>query len=230
MYEISHKKTIFAPLFNEPKSHKLMINVYFKDRALTICKKDDALLKEQDVVLLHPSDERELSDVPEMFVGNIAVNHLAIAVEDLSTEEDTFNKIFSKVRPINAGGGVIQSGDKYLMILRRGVWDMSKGKQERGEDIKLTAQREIKEEVGLECTPQELITVTHHLYKIGDALVIKHTHWFKMEADNCPKTTPQTEEEIERCEWFNAQQIKELMPKTFASIRELIYKAGIVKQ
>lgn len=214
-------KKLFLRHFLTSRNLTDMINVYFKNRALTICKKDDALLKEQGIVILRPSDKNELADIPEMFVSNPTAYHWAIVVEEPNTEEDIFNDIFSNVRPINAGGGIIHSDGKYLMIYRNGMWDMSKGKQEPGENIRDTAHREIREETGLECTPKELVGITHHLYRINRELVIKHTHWFKMEAEGCPKTTPQTEEGIEKCVWLTTAEVKEYLNKAFPSIREI---------
>jgi hypothetical protein len=51
---------------------------------------------------------------------------------------------------IKAGGGlVINPFGKILLIFRRGVWDLPKGKQDPGETLAQTAMREVQEETGL---------------------------------------------------------------------------------
>ena len=51
---------------------------------------------------------------------------------------------------IKAGGGlVLNPFGKVLLIFRRGVWDLPKGKQDPGETLAQTAVREVCEETGL---------------------------------------------------------------------------------
>ena len=55
-----------------------------------------------------------------------------------------------KFKVIKAAGGVVQnSQNKYLLIFRRGKWDLPKGKIDKGETIKNAATREVMEETGL---------------------------------------------------------------------------------
>ena len=53
-----------------------------------------------------------------------------------------------------AAGGVVLRKDSHssdvLCIFRNGVWDLPKGKQAKGEDLRTCALREIKEETGLQ--------------------------------------------------------------------------------
>ena len=48
-----------------------------------------------------------------------------------------------------------ESGE-FLIIKRNGVWDLPKGKLEKGEDFETAALREVEEETGLE----EMVAVT----------------------------------------------------------------------
>ena len=86
-------------------------------------------------------------------------------------------------REVNAAGGLVmasagtltgastgsQEEARYLFIQRNGLWDLPKGHQEPGEDIRATALREVSEETGIPlerlriadnacaraCTPEE---------------------------------------------------------------------------
>ena len=56
-------------------------------------------------------------------------------------------------REVNAAGGLVvrrtEDGPVFLFIRRNGLWDLPKGHQEAGEDIRTTALREVCEETGL---------------------------------------------------------------------------------
>ena len=66
-------------------------------------------------------------------------------------------------REVNAAGGLVmasagtltgastgsQEEARYLFIQRNGLWDLPKGHQEPGEDIRATALREVSEETGI---------------------------------------------------------------------------------
>lgn len=112
--------------------------------------------------------------------------------------------------PVTAAGGyVLRAGEagaalearRLLLIFRRGVWDLPKGKQEAGETVRQCALREVREETGLERV-QALgaLGPTVHGYRDGARYAVKTTHWFLMET---PETglTPQRGEGIEEALW-----------------------------
>ena len=49
----------------------------------------------------------------------------------------------------DAKDGITNDGARYLFIRRNGLWDLPKGHQEPGEDIRTTALREVSEETGI---------------------------------------------------------------------------------
>lgn len=88
-------------------------------------------------------------------------------------------------RPVTAAGGYVvcphPDGVALLLIHRRGVWDLPKGKQDPGEDVSTCALREVKEEVGiddLQLGPG--LGYTLHGYPDGDTYAVKTTHWYLM--------------------------------------------------
>ncbi|MEO1075045.1 MAG: NUDIX hydrolase [Bacteroidota bacterium] len=93
-------------------------------------------------------------------------------------------------REVVAAGGLVvrkhQGTPVVLLIHRRGVWDLPKGKQDDGETVAETALREVREEVGIETLYMlGAADVTMHGYAEKGRYRVKTTHWYWM-------TTPQT--------------------------------------
>ncbi|MGM0506667.1 MAG: NUDIX hydrolase [Bacteroidota bacterium] len=111
------------------------------------------------------------------------------------------------MKQVDAGGGVVFRKDRgvcsLLLIFRRGVWDLPKGKLESGESIESCALREVKEETG--ACPLDIISslqTTRHTYREGGELISKRTYWFAMEhTGELHDLTPQKEEQIESVAW-----------------------------
>ena len=105
-----------------------------------------------------------------------------------------------------AGGYVVPASPRVgvpvvLAIHRLGVWDLPKGKQDPGESLKACAEREVREEVGIETVhTQAPLGITSHGYETYKRYVVKTTHWFLMKT---PATTftPQVDEQIARVAW-----------------------------
>lgn len=109
---------------------------------------------------------------------------------------------------IEAGGGVVyretgKDGSEVVLIKRRGLWDLPKGKKEGNETVKECAVREVSEEIGISIPMiSYFLTKTYHEYRENGKLIGKITHWYLMEPDD-PETefTPQKEEQIEEVRW-----------------------------
>lgn len=115
---------------------------------------------------------------------------------------------------VTAAGGVIyregEKGPDVLLIYRNGVWDLPKGKLEKGESVEECARREVAEEVGIPL-PQiekELVQTVHTYTRNGNKYE-KTTHWFKMKTGVRQDFTPQTKEGIERVEWLPLERAKQ---------------------
>ncbi len=114
------------------------------------------------------------------------------------------------VEPITAAGGVVfkimdDHGPSILLIYRRGVWDLPKGKLEIGESIRECAIREVAEEVGITVMPQITFELpdTYHEYEQHGRRYGKTTHWFGMQlpSDSDVNFDPQVEEGIKKVSW-----------------------------
>ena len=123
---------------------------------------------------------------------------------------------------IAAGGLVQNSKGEFLLIYRRGFWDLPKGKLDAGEFIPECAVREVQEETGiqtLELGPF-ICTTTHHYFdKWLNKDVVKHTHWYTMLSLENEALVPQTEEDIEKIEWVPREQLPQYLLQTYPTIR-----------
>ncbi len=113
------------------------------------------------------------------------------------------------MKEVTAAGGVLyrnsggHSNPKVLLIFRRGVWDLPKGKLESGESIEECARREVSEEVGCSCPEiHSRLKDTYHEYQEDHQLIGKTTHWFAMSLlDGNEELQPEKREGIEKLEW-----------------------------
>lgn len=113
------------------------------------------------------------------------------------------------MKKLTAAGGVLfrevekEEPTEVLLIYRRGVWDLPKGKIEQGESIEECAQREVAEEVGsIQPKLHSRLDDTYHEYTEGSQEIGKTTHWYAMSlsADN-GNLKPEKQEGIEKLEW-----------------------------
>ena len=109
-------------------------------------------------------------------------------------------------RPVTAGGGYVAcplpDGDVAVLVIhRRGVWDLPKGKLDPGETVEACALREVQEEVGIDNlrTVCPLGTTVHGYVRAG-TFDVKTTHWYLMRTSD-RSFEPEAEEDIERVAW-----------------------------
>lgn len=124
-----------------------------------------------------------------------------------------------------AAGGLVQAQGKLLMIKRRGVWDMPKGKVEQGEDISTAAIREVQEETGLQGELEmelESPLITWHTFRADGQRILKKTYWFKMQASEQERGKPQAEEEIEEVRWMKAADALEAVKPSYRNLHNLL--------
>lgn len=132
------------------------------------------------------------------------------------------------MRKIIAAGGLVFNNERQLlMILRRGKWDLPKGKLDAGESIEECALREVREETGV--TNLKIINflgITEHSYFDSwiNEDVKKETHWFVMETTGENLLKPQTEEDIEEIKWIDSTHIMQFASLTYPNIRAIIEK------
>jgi 8-oxo-dGTP pyrophosphatase MutT (NUDIX family) len=207
----------------------MYIKLYFNDKPLFLC---DALSDEIRVYAHH--DDAVLIDEFSHPAVNAMIHemrrekvHAGIFIHpDLGTLKKAFWKKFMLIQ---AGGGLVENGkSEYLFMLRRGKWDLPKGKLDAGETLEQCALREVREETGLrEVRLEAPLLVTYHTYDENGRHILKETHWFRMKASGDQSVVPQLEEQITKLVWADRQKIIGLVKSTFPSIVDVLQTAGL---
>ncbi len=203
-----------------------MRKIYFQDRCICICGAASSVLADPNSIEYHLNNVSDVTTLISMLEGSAMLQKVYIPSSD---EEATYRMIAEEFKEVNAAGGLVRNrrGD-CLMIRRSGLWDLPKGHQEAGEDIKVTAVREVMEETGLkEITASDLICVTDHVYFRDGLWHLKHTWWYQMECLTPNDLVPQREEGISRVEWVARTSLPPYLKTSYASIVEVFRQAKI---
>ncbi len=197
-----------------------MHKIYFEKRCIVICNGGDEALSDPNCVEFHPGEGPSLESLVRMFEVSGTLSRIYIPTSDT---EKTYKRLCSEFREVNAAGGLVSNrrGD-YLLISRNGFWDLPKGHQEAGEDIEVTAIREVQEETGVDQLQiRRLICVTDHCYLRGGVWYLKHTWWYDMLYTDPTNLTPQREEDISKAAWVAKSSLPPFLKNTFPSILEV---------
>ena len=131
-------------------------------------------------------------------------------------------------KTIVAAGGLVQNENgEILLMFRRGVWDMPKGKLDDGESIEQCAVREVEEETGLQRIELgKFICNTYHEYfdKWTKKELTKETHWYAMRVYGNQTLSPQKEEDIEEIVWVKPEDAVYYMNNMHKNIIQVIEK------
>lgn len=138
---------------------------------------------------------------------------------DKESCEEAIKKPF---KIIKAAGGVVIKGNKMLLMFRRGVWDLPKGKLDDGESSRQAAVREVQEETGVRAALGERICTTWHTYNLNGNRILKRTKWYRMTVLDDSRMAPQAEEDIEKLVWLDQKETKLALTNSFSSIRYVI--------
>lgn len=202
----------------------MYIKIYFDDKPVFLCNQIDTTIEEYRH---HPD---------AVFIDEISAPAINSLLHEIAKEEfhagillhsdlDELKKVFFKhFRLVTAAGGLVENEKgEYLLIHRRGKWDLPKGKLDPGETIEQCAIREVEEETGLQ-QPQLVkpITVTYHTYNEFGKHILKDSHWYKMKVTGRQVLVPQTEEEIHSIEWIKKKDLHKYLNDTFPSIRDVL--------
>ena len=203
-----------------------MHKIYFEKRCILICGPDDQILSDPNIIRFSLGDTSDIHRLVNMVEASSTLDRVCIATDDI---DGTYKSICAEFLEVNAGGGLVSNrrGD-YLLISRNGMWDLPKGHQDPGEDIAVTALREVQEETGiLDLEMRGLICVTDHCYRRNDIWHLKHTWWYDMLHTDPADLTPQTEEDITKAAWVAKSSLPPYLLNTYPSIIEVFREARI---
>ena len=182
-----------------------MKTIFFNSRALILCGEDRPGDEDPGAVIIVDNGEEALTEAIRTINTNENISRLYILCSDI---EGTYNRLRTRFTEVDAAGGLVRDmNGQYLLILRNGIWDLPKGKREKG-----------------------VICVTDHTYHRDGQFVLKHTHWYAMRLTQPCSTRPQTEEGITQTAWVSAAELPGYAEQTYPSIREVLHSAGLLQE
>ena len=203
-----------------------MHKIYIEKRCIIICPPDEQSLSDPNAILYNIGTSVDIPALVGLFEASENLAKVFIPTDDI---EGTYRRICAEFVEVNAGGGLVSNrrGD-FLLISRNGLWDLPKGHQDPGEDISVTALREVQEETGIdELALRDLICITDHCYIRDGKWHLKHTWWYDMLYTNPTDLTPQTEEDITKAAWVAKSSLPPYLLNTYPSIIEVFREAKI---
>ena len=203
-----------------------MHKIYFEKRCIIICPPDEPALADPNAILFNIGTGADIHSLVGMVESSESLHRVYIPTDDV---ENTYKMICKEFLEVNAGGGLVSNrrGD-YLLISRNGLWDLPKGHQDPGEEISVTALREVQEETGIEQLQlRELICITDHCYKRNGIWHLKHTWCYDMLYTDPTDLTPQREEDIAKAAWVAKSSLPPFLTNTYPSILEVFREAKV---
>ena len=196
-----------------------MRKIYLEKRCIVICPPDEPALTDPNSVEFHFGGAGDIPRLVDMFDSS-SLSRIYIPTSDVESVYKAFSSCFKEV---NAAGGVVSNRrDDVLLIRRNDLWDLPKGHQEPGEEISVTAIREVEEETGVpDLKLGRLICVTDHCYRRNEIWHLKHTWWYEMLHTDPVNLTPQREEDITKAAWVPRSSLAPYLKNTYPSIMEV---------
>ena len=200
------------------------ITIYFENKPVFLC---DEITPEINEYRHHPDsvfiDELSTAAINSLLHEiNKSQFHSGIIFDpDFSKLKAAFFKHFTLIK---AGGGLVKNKKgEFLLIFRRGKWDLPKGKLEKGESIAECAKREVQEETGLKKLEiSKPLGITFHVYTQFGTHILKETHWYEMNANETEKLIPQTEEDITEIVWAKKSDFSKYTSNSYPAIVEIL--------
>ncbi len=197
-----------------------MYKVFFNDRSVFINTGVEGLVPD-NTYYSKVSGYNDFAKAMDRFLHDEMHADMYIEVLHEDVLDVFIDKYFIKIEA--AGGLVYNSKNELLCIKRLGMWDLPKGKIDKGETPVQAALREVEEETGLhglEVTAFK--NTTFHVYRSphhNNRWVFKPTYWYTMNYKGDEIPVPQTSESITAVCWRNKFLIAE---DTYPSLLQLL--------
>ena len=194
-----------------------MYKVFIDNKVIVFIHTND-LLKVN--LKLKSKDVERIKDLKGL-LENTGVNNPLYLTSKKPFEE--FSRLFKDYKYIEAAGGIVQRKKSFLVIKRKGFWDIPKGKIEKGEWSEVACVREISEECGIDGhqITRPLVN-TYHVMNWKGQKALKKTFWFMLRYDGSKKVLPALEEDITEVVWMNEDELLGIRSNTFGSINEVL--------
>ena len=204
-----------------------MYKVFFNDR--TVFFGDDfsrAFIRHKGLFYKY-NNFPELNELVGLFDALHQIKNLYVLHDDIIMVFDEFKACF---KVIEAGGGLVFNGrGEFLVIYRRGIWDLPKGKLEKGEDFQSAALREVGEETGLKGLQLvDPLMSTYHTYTLKGKRILKKTKWFEMKYDGSKDPVLQSAEDITDFRWVKPGKSGFIRENSYASVLDVLYMRDLL--
>ena len=199
-----------------------MKTIFFNSRSLILCGEDRPGNEDPEAVIMVDNGEEALSEAVRTIDTNESISRLYILCQNI---EDTYNRLRTRFTEIDAAGGLVRdSNGQYLLILRNGIWDLPKGKREKGEDVARTAVREVMEETGIRVG--NIRYLSSQCWPYPNSLMLAFTAEY-VSGELRPDGT-----ELDSAGWFRMDALPELPPPGSIARRliELFRRTGFRKE
>ena len=114
--------------------------IFFNQRALILCREGEQAEKDPEaVIVIDHGCDTVLEDAVSTMDSGSGISRLYILCDNPESTYDRLRKLFTEVDA--AGGLVGNDRGQYLLIFRNGLWDLPKGKREKGEQPRMLSER-----------------------------------------------------------------------------------------
>lgn len=162
-------------------------------------------------------------------LGDPKVNTLILEYDDVGKVWEWFRSRYTFVQA--AGGAVTDEQGRLLVMHRRGMWDLPKGKVDKGEAIPDAAVREVMEECGLRHVAiidpdgsgsRNVLAETWHTYEHKGERFLKRTDWFLMRSTSEEELIAETKEDITEVKWMTDAEVIRMRSTTYPTLHAVI--------
>jgi len=197
------------------------MKIFFGTKAFYLADNFDFMLNTENRKIIPVYSLEGLKTDVEKSMNQTATSEVVFVYNDLATLKKWFWSLFKLVEA--AGGIVINNKKEFLLIYRKGKWDLPKGKIEKGETVEVAAIREVEEECGISgLSIVKQLPATYHVYVQDKKTILKPTYWFEMKTSFAGTLIPQEQEGITKVEWVKKENISALLPNAYESIGEVM--------
>ena len=189
--------------------------IYINDRLLILMSETELSTISTDqksLIMPYKGLKKSLFQYMEILEKSSRFEQVILFAADLGLMYDDLKSLLNWVP---AAGGIIHNQEKkILMIFRKGLWDLPKGKLDPNEDFPTAGLRECQEETGLNALQLKTKAgTTWHIYRDKKGLrCLKKTKWYHLNLVKDQIPVPQAEENITDIQWFTIEDAKRLSP------------------
>lgn len=198
-----------------------MYKIYVNQKCMVLGKNFNEFSEMHDCSRINATDITDYYALAEDFLQQS--QNLNVLIKCQNSEKE-FKRFMASFKLIRAAGGLVKNKHKeFLLIFRHGLWDLPKGKIDKGEKDEEAAKREVTEETGinrLQITSK--LAISYHLFLQKDRLALKECVWYKMHTDSCKEPVPEVKEGITKAVWLTSESVKVLLPDSFRSVADVL--------